>query len=119
MAHYRDTYKPARFLFLDVRVGVIIFASLLHIRYWTIGLDILVILLALYVERIGLGFVGSMRAARAYLSGSYRPALRNQKIRRKVDYERRRMAWERPINRDPVLLDEVKRDEASLLKGKL
>ncbi|MDW9481882.1 acetyltransferase [Sinorhizobium meliloti] len=119
MAHYRNTYRPARFLFLDVRVGVIIFASLLHIRYWTIGLDILVILLALYVERIGLGFVGSLRAVRGYFSGSYRPALRVQKIRRKVDYERRTMAWEKPSNREPVELDEVKRDDASLLKRKL
>jgi intracellular multiplication protein IcmT len=119
MAHYRDTYKPARFLFLDVRVGVIIFASLLHIRYWTLGLDFLVILIALYVERIGLGFMGSMRAVRAYFTGSYRPALRVQKIRRKVDFERRRMAWERPLNNEPVLLDEVKRDQSGLLKGKL
>ncbi|MCV9964378.1 IcmT/TraK family protein [Pararhizobium sp. BT-229] len=119
MAHYRDTYKPARFLFLDVRVGVIICASLLHIRYWTIGVDILVILLALYVERIGLGFVGALRAVRAYFSGSYRPALRVQKIRRKVDFERRAMAWEKPINREPVLVDEVRRDEPNLLKGKI
>ncbi|MBY3155277.1 acetyltransferase [Rhizobium laguerreae] len=119
MAHFKNTYKPARFLFLDVRVGVVIFASLLHIRYWTLGLDVIVILLALYVERIGLGFVGSLRAVRAYFTGSYRPALRLQKIRRKVDFERRNLAWEKPVNREPVLLDEVRKNETSLLKGKL
>ena len=94
MAHYRDTYRNARFLFLDVRVGVVIFASLLHIRFWTITLDVIVILLALYVDRIGLGLMGAFRAARAYVSGSYRPALRNNKIRRAVDFERRYMSWE-------------------------
>jgi intracellular multiplication protein IcmT len=119
MAHYRDTYRPARFLFLDVRVGIIIFASALHVRYWTIGIDILVILVALYVERIGLGFTGALRAVRAYFSGSYRPALRIQKIRRKVDFERRNLAWEKALNREPVFLDEVRSDEPNILKGKL
>jgi intracellular multiplication protein IcmT len=119
MAHFKNTYKPARFLFLDVRVGVVIFASLLHIRYWTIGLDIVVILLALYVERIGLGFMGSLRAVRAYFTGNYRPALRLQKIRRKVDFERRSLAWEKPVNREPVMIDEVKKNDPGLLKGKL
>jgi intracellular multiplication protein IcmT len=119
MAHFKNTYKPARFLFLDVRVGVVIFATLLHIRFWTIGLDILVVLLALYVERIGLGFMGSLRAVRAYFTGNYRPALRLQKIRRKVDYERRSLAWEKPVNREPVVVDEVMKDPTSLLKGKL
>lgn len=119
MAHFRDTYKPARFLFLDVRVGVIICASLLHVRYWTMAIDVLVIVLALYVERIGLGFVGALRAARAYVAGSYRPALRREKIRRKVDFERRMMAWEKPLNLDPIQLDEVEADEKSILMRKL
>nr|WP_250808565.1 IcmT/TraK family protein [Neorhizobium tomejilense] len=111
MAHFRDTYRTARFLFLDVRVGVVIFASLLHIRPWTMALDVVVILLALYVERIGLGFIGALRAARMWMTGSYRPALRIQKIRRKVDYERRNLAWEKPADRSPTILDEIKPDE--------
>jgi intracellular multiplication protein IcmT len=118
MAHFRDTYRTARFLFLDVRVGVIIFASLLHIRPWTMTLDVLVILLALYVERIGLGFIGALRAMRMWMTGPYRPALRVQKIRRKVDFERRRMAWEKPQDRSPVFMDEVKADETPILKVK-
>lgn len=117
MAHHRDTYRNARFLFLDVRVGVIIFASFLHIRPWTMFVDVVVILLALYVERIGLGFMGALRAARAWMTGSYRPALRVQKIRRKVDFERHTMAWEKPIDFTPVQLEEVKADEKNPLKG--
>lgn len=112
MAHFRDTYRHVRFLFLDVRVGVILMASLLHIRTWTLTLDVLVIILAIYVERIGLGFTGTMRAIRAWISGSYRPALRTQKIRRKVDFERHMLAWERTPERTPVMLEPVKRDES-------
>lgn len=118
MAHFRDTYRPARFLFLDVRVGVIVLAFFLHIRDWTFGLCILAILLSVYVERIGLGFMGALRALRAYFSGSYRPALRVHKIRRKVDFERRTMAWERELDLGPVELEEVKAD-GGLLKVKL
>lgn len=94
MAHWRNTYKPARFFFLDVRVGVVILASLIHVRLWTITLDLIVVLLAWYVERIGLGFMGAMRAAREWLAGPVRPALAAHKVRRKVDYGRRRMAWD-------------------------
>lgn len=119
MAHFRNTYKPARFVFVDVRVGVIIFASALHIRPWTVGLDLVVLLLAIYVERIGLGFIGTLRAIRAYFTGSYRPALRIQKIRRKVDYERRNMAWEKTLDRDPILVDEVQPVETGILKRKI
>ena len=119
MAHFRDTYKPARFLFLDVRVGVVIFATLLHIRLWTIGLDILVILLALYVERIGLGFIGALRAIRSWAAGRYRPALRNQKIRRMVDFDRTLLAWEKQLDTSPVFADEVRADPKSLIKGKI
>ena len=119
MAHFRDTYRNARFLFLDVRVGVIIFASFLHIRPWTMVLDVVVILLALYVERIGLGFMGALRAARAWVTGAYRPALRIQKIRRRVDFDRRMMAWEKEVDRSPVELVEVTKDEPALIKGKI
>lgn len=107
MAHYRDTYRNARFLFLDVRVGVIIFASLLHVRFWTIGLDLLVIGLAVYVERIGLGFMGTMRAVRHWAAGNYRPALPRGKIRRSVDYERTSLAWEVRPDATPVELEPI------------
>lgn len=119
MAHYRDTYRPAKFLFLDVRVGVVIFASLVHVRYWTLGLDVIVIALSWYVERIGLGFMGALRAVRAWMTGSYRPAMRVQKIRRRVDYDARTLAWQVKRPTDPVLVEEVKPDPKSLIKGNI
>lgn len=117
MAHFRDTYKPARFFFLDVRVGVVLFASLLHVTWWTLGLDALVVALALYVERIGLGFIGTLRAVRSYFSGTWRPALRIEKIRGKVDYERLRLAWEKVPDTTPVVVEPLEKSDPLILKG--
>lgn len=111
MAHWNNTYRPARFFFLDVRVGVIILASFMHVRMWTLGLDVIVIMLGWWVERVGLGFMGAMRAVREYIAGPYRPALPPHKIRGWVDYGRRRMAWEKPIDQSPVKLQPIKKDE--------
>lgn len=108
MAHWRNTFRPARFFFLDVRVGVIILASLLHLRWYTISLDIIAFALGWYVERIGLGFAGACRAVREYLAGPYRPALPPYKIRGLVDYDPRRMAWVKPVDKTPAELKPVK-----------
>jgi len=108
MAHWRNTYRPARFFFLDVRAGVVILLSLIHIRFWTIGLDLVVVALAWWVERIGLGFMGAVRAAREWLAGRIRPALPAHKVRRKVDYGRRTMPWEKPPFHGDVVLQPVK-----------
>lgn len=96
MAHWRNTYRPARFFFLDVRAGVVILLSLIHIRFWTLTLDVVVIILAWWVERIGLGFMGAVRATREWFAGKIRPALPPHKVRRQVDYSHRLMAWEKP-----------------------
>jgi intracellular multiplication protein IcmT len=94
MPHFRNTYKPARFFFLDVRVGVVIAASLLHVRPYTIAIDLIVIALAWYVERLGMGVPGAVRAFRAWLAGPYRPGLPIHKIRRKVDFQYVRLPWQ-------------------------
>jgi len=94
MAHWRDTYRPARFFFLDVRAGVLVLMMLVWIRPWTIALAVLAIALAWYLERIGLDVPGALRAVRSYLAGSIRPALPFHKIRKEIDFSRRRMAWE-------------------------
>jgi len=96
MAHWRDTYRPARFFFLDVRAGVVVLLTLLWIRPWTIMLALASVALAFYFERLGLNPPGAWRAFRSYLAGKDRPALPFHKIRRPIDYGRRRMAWEKP-----------------------
>lgn len=96
MAHWRDTYRPARFFFLDVRAGVLVLLTLVWIRPWTIALAAGAIGLAWYLERLGLNVPGALRAFRSYLAGPIRPALPHYKIREQIDFSRRRMAWEDP-----------------------
>ena len=108
MSHWRNTYRPARFFFLDVRVGVVILLSLIHIRFWTLTLDVVVIVLGWWIERIGLGFMGALRAAREWTAGKIRPALPPHKVRRKVDFQRRVMAWDRPPEQGDNVLEPVK-----------
>jgi intracellular multiplication protein IcmT len=110
MAHWRNTYRPARFFFLDIRAGVIILASLIHIRLWTITLDVIVVILAWYIERIGLGFDGALRAVRAWFAGEVRPALPAHKIRRIVDFQRQLMPWDKPRETGDLKLEKVKPD---------
>lgn len=94
MAHFRNTFRPARFFFMDVRVGVVILASMMHVRSYTIAIDVLAIALAWYVERIGTGVPGGVRAFRAWLAGPYRPAHQIHKIRQKVDFQHIRLPWQ-------------------------
>lgn len=94
MPHFRNTYKPARFFFMDVRVGVVLMASMLHVRSYTIAIDVLVVALAWYIERLGMGVPGGIRAFRAWLAGPYRPGLPIHKIRRKVDFQHIRLPWQ-------------------------
>lgn len=89
MAHWRDTYRPARFFFLDARAGIPLVLTLLHVRYWTVGVSCAVILLFYYLERIGIDAMGAARGVRAYLVGKLRPARRYQKTRGRIDYDRR------------------------------
>lgn len=96
MAHWRDTYRPTRFFFLDGRAGVVVIGTLLWIRPWTVTLAFLALALAFYLERMGMGVPSALRALRSNLAGRYRPALPHYKVRHPVDFGRRRMAWERP-----------------------
>lgn len=110
MAHWRNTYQPARFFFMDIRAGVVVLASLLHIRGWTIALDVVVIAGAWYIERIGLGFDGALRAFRAWLTGDLRPALPSHKIRRIVDFQRQLMPWDKRRETGELKIGEVRPD---------
>lgn len=88
MAHWRETYKPARFFFMDARAGVPVLLTLLHFRIWTVTLTVLWIGLFWLLERRGLSFATSLRALRAWAIGDDRPRLPLFKSRGKIDYER-------------------------------
>lgn len=79
---------------MDVRVGVIILASMMHVRFYTVSLDIIVIAVAWYVERLGMTIPGAVRSVRAWAAGPYRPAQNGHKIRRKADFEYDRLDWQ-------------------------
>ena len=110
VGHWRNSYRPVKFFFMDAPFGVIIVLSVVHIRYYTIALDILVILLAFYLRRLGVGIPTALRAARATLAGDVRPAMPFRKTRRKVDYEHRRLAWQPEVDTSPVDLNPVEKD---------
>lgn len=84
--HWRNTQKPARFFFMDARAFVGIFIWLVHMRNWTFGLAIAVMIAFWLLERRGLTFEASMRAFRCWLLGSNRPANSRIARRRWVDY---------------------------------
>ena len=88
MANWRDTFKPARFIVLDAKVGVAILVSLLHIRPWTIALALGVTGLFWWLERKGLSFDAALRGARAFLAGKDRPPVKRARLRRRIDHDR-------------------------------
>lgn len=94
MAHFRNTYKPARFFFMDIRVGVIVLASLMHVRTYTISIDVIAVALAWYVERLGMGIPQAVRSLRSWLAGPYRPAQQVFKVRQRVDFQYSRLPWQ-------------------------
>lgn len=89
MAHWRETYKPARFGPLDARAGLPLLVTLVHFRWYTVAATVLIMLLFWMLERRGLSVPSAFRAFRAWVIGDMRPAKRFQKTRRGIDYERR------------------------------
>lgn len=108
VGHWRNSYRPVKFFFLDWPIGVILMISLMHVRVWTMTIDVLAICLGLYMRHIGLGLPQAIRATRAWFAGSYRPALPYWKVRRPVDFEHRRLAWQPEVEKGPVALNPVK-----------
>lgn len=89
MAHWRETFKPARFSILDARAGVPLLATLLHLRPWTIMLSGAIIIVFFLLERRGLSLPSAVRAFRAWAIGDARPPLSHQKVRGHIDFGRR------------------------------
>lgn len=94
MGHFKHTWRPARFFFMDFRVGLIFVVSLMHLRFYTIAIDVIAVALAWYVERLGMTLPGAIRALRAWVAGPYRPALPPNKMRQRTDFEYVRLAWQ-------------------------
>lgn len=91
MAHWRNTFRPARFFLMDARAGVALLLFLLHIRLWTFILAVAVMLTFWWLERIGMNAASAFRAIRAWFAGPLRPARHAHKIRGRIDYDRRQV----------------------------
>ena len=89
MAHWRDTYKPARFFFLDAKAGVPVIACLVHIKVYTVAPVVVWILLFWFLERRGTNFTSAFRGLRAWMIGDVRPGRNAFTVRGRIDYERR------------------------------
>lgn len=88
MAHWRDSYKPARFFFMEAKAGVPILATLLHFRFYTVIPTLIWVVLFWFLERRGLNFTTAFRAFRAWIIGDLRPARNVFKTRARIDYDR-------------------------------
>jgi len=89
MAQFRDTYRPARFFFLDARAGALIIGCLLHVRMWTVIATALALIVFYLMERKGLSIPAAARAVRVYFTGDLRPGRQFTKRRAMIDYDRR------------------------------
>lgn len=89
MAHWRNTWKPARFFMMDARAGIPLLGASLYIRTWTLLLAAGIVFGFWWMERQGMTFPSAVRAIRCKLTGKLRPAKRRKKIRHPVDYGRR------------------------------
>jgi intracellular multiplication protein IcmT len=91
MAHWRDSYKPPRFFFVDAYAGVVLLSCALHVRIWTVCSAFAVMVLFWWLERLGLSAKASMRALRTWFVGDLRPARPPRMRRGRIDYDRRPM----------------------------
>ena len=64
MIDWRYSQKTARFFIFDARLGMILLFFLMHIRWWTFLMVILVIIGLWWMERRGLRVDAAMRMVR-------------------------------------------------------
>jgi len=68
-SHWRDSARPARFLFFDARAAFPLLLFLLHIRLWTFILAILATTFFAFLERKGFSLIVFARWLRTTLAG--------------------------------------------------
>jgi len=83
--HWRNTMKPVRFFQFDARAGFFLLLLLVHARFWTLGLTVLVFAIFWILERKGLSFAAAIRSFRMWFLAPYRPALMYTSRRKFLD----------------------------------
>lgn len=89
--YWRITHRQPRFILFDGRVVVLLLLTVMHIRFWTIGLSLTAMFLLWYFERKNISADSILRYLRARLVGPKRSARGFSAERSMVDF-----GWETP-----------------------
>lgn len=74
-AHWRDSARNPRFFIIDARAAFPLLLFLLHVRWWTFTLAIIVMLFFGLLERYGFSLTVFLRWVRFTLAGSRKIAI--------------------------------------------
>ena len=88
MAHWRNTFKPARLFVVDARVTVFLFGVIFYIRTETIAIFLAMAGIFYWFERYGYTFPAALRLIRRSLCSPIRPPLTPSKSRHPIDFGR-------------------------------
>jgi len=90
---WRETMMPARFLFFDVRITVVLFPAFMHVRIWTFLVAVIAMAVFVWLERKGVSMDASLRYLRARIIGRRRSARGLHEERLAVDFGRESESW--------------------------
>lgn len=73
-AHWRDSARSPKLFFMDAYAAFPMLFFLLHIRWWTFGLCIIVIIFFVILEKFGFTVPVFKRWLKVFLAGNHRTA---------------------------------------------
>ena len=83
---WRETQRPARFLFMDARIVIFLGLALLHFNVWTVALLLLAGGVLVWMDRNGIDPGNSFRHIRTFMMGPVITARGHMEQRLPVDY---------------------------------
>lgn len=73
MIQWRDTARPPQLFAVDARAAFALLLVILHIALWTVGIAVLVMAIAIFMEQRGYTPPMALRAVRSLMAGKRRP----------------------------------------------
>ena len=87
--NWRDSYRPARLSIIDARIVLLILPTMVHLRWYTVTVTVIVAAALYYFERRREMLVpGALRMMRFWIAGDIRPARPRTKRRPMLDFGR-------------------------------
>lgn len=84
--HWRNTMRPVRFLAFDARAALPLPLLLVYIRWSTIILTIVTLLVFRFLEQKGLTFPAAVRNIRSWIVGNERPGVLSSRKKKFIDH---------------------------------